>query len=48
LSGLRVVDASNIPEVRSTVTNLTVTVLAERIAHGSYASGSTEPAAVSN
>jgi choline dehydrogenase-like flavoprotein len=38
VSGLRVVDASIIPEVPSAVTNLTVIMLAERIYQRVYAS----------
>jgi choline dehydrogenase len=38
LSGLRVVDASIIPQVPSTVTNLTTIMLAERIHQRAYAS----------
>jgi choline dehydrogenase len=37
LDGLRVVDASIIPEVPSTVTNLTVIMLAERIFQRAFA-----------
>jgi choline dehydrogenase len=37
LAGLRVVDASIMPEVPSTVTNLTTIMIADRIYQGVYA-----------